>query len=117
MLEVELEKPPKIFLESNLEFIEIIHLENNISISNPFCRECNKKMKSKGKNQGFQCIRCGLKSSKKITVENSRKIKNQLYLPEISAHRHLSRPLQRIGIINKSTTFDNSLSWFCVYDK
>jgi len=30
-------------------------------------------MKSKGQNQGFQCIRCGKKSSNKITVENSKK--------------------------------------------
>ena len=101
----------------NLEFLDVISLVKNTLLSNPECKKCNKKMKSKGLNQGFQCIRCGLKSSKKITVENSRKIKNQLYLPEISAHRHLSRPLQRIGIVNKSTTFDNSLSWFCVYDK
>ena len=43
--------------------------------------------------------------------------KNQLYLPEISAHRHLSRPLKRIGTVNKSTKFDKSLSWFCVYEK
>ena len=99
----------------NLEFIEIIHLENNISISNPFCRECNKKMKSKGKNQGFQCIRCGKKSSKKIIIKNPRKVRKQLYIPKISAHRHLTRPLQRLGIINKSTKFDESISWFCVY--
>ncbi|AFS81951.1 tRNA(Ile)(2)-agmatinylcytidine synthase [Candidatus Nitrosopumilus sediminis] len=101
----------------NLEFLDVINLVKNTLLSNPKCKKCNKKMKSKGVNQGFQCIRCGTKSSKKITIENSRKIKNQLYLPEISAHRHLSRPLQRIGIVNKSAKFDNSLSWFCVYDK
>ena len=101
----------------NLEFLDVITLVKNTLLSNPKCKKCNKKMKSKGVNQGFQCIRCGTKSSKKIIIENSRKIKNQLYLPEISAHRHLSRPLQRIGIVNKSAKFDNSLSWFCVYDK
>ena len=99
----------------NLEFIEIISLETNISLSNPFCRKCNKKMKSKGKNQGFQCIRCGRKAMNKISNIISRKIKKQLYIPKISAHRHLTRPLQRKGIINKSTKFDKSLSWFCVY--
>jgi tRNA(Ile2)-agmatinylcytidine synthase len=72
-------------------------------------------MKSKGQNQGFQCIRCGKKAIKKTSIEIPRKIKKQLYLPKISAHRHLSRPLQRIGIVNKSTKFDKSLSWFCVY--
>ena len=99
----------------NLEFIDIIHLEKNLSKSNPICKKCNKKMKSKGQNQGFQCIRCGKKSSKKITVEISRKVKKQLYIPNMSAHRHLTRPLQRIGISNKTSKFDKSLSWFCVY--
>ena len=72
-------------------------------------------MKSKGHNQGFQCIRCGKKASKKITIEISRKIKKQMHIPIISAHRHLTRPLQRIGISNKISKFDKSLSWFCVY--
>ena len=99
----------------NLEFIDIIHLEKNLTKSNPFCKKCNKKMKSKGQNQGFQCVRCGKKASKKKTVEVSRKIQKHLYIPTLSAHRHLTRPLQRIGMINKTTKFDKSLSWFCVY--
>lgn len=99
----------------NLEFLDIISLVKNTKLSNPECKKCNKKMKSKGLNQGFQCICCGNKSLKKITVEITRKIKKQLYLPKISAHRHLARPQQRIGTINKSTKFDQSLSWFCVY--
>ena len=91
--------------------------KKNISTSNPYCKKCRKKMKSKGRNQGFQCVRCGEKDSKKISNEISRKIKKQLYLPKISAHRHLTRPLQRIGTVNNVTDFDESLSWFCVYGK
>ena len=64
----------------NLEFIKIINLKKNLSKSNPMCKKCNKKMKSKGQNQGFQCIRCGKKSSNKITIEIPRKIKKQLYV-------------------------------------
>lgn len=101
----------------NLEFLDVISLVKSTSLSNPECKKCKKKMKSKGVDQGFQCIRCRAKASKKITIINSRKIKNQLYIPEISAHRHLSRPQQRIGTINKTTKFDSSLSWFCVYEK
>ena len=101
----------------NLEFIDVISLEKNTVLSNPKCNKCHKKMKSKGINQGFQCIRCGKKASKKINIKISRNIKKQLYLPKISAHRHLTRPLQRIGTINKSSKFDESLSWFCVYGK
>jgi tRNA(Ile2)-agmatinylcytidine synthase len=72
-------------------------------------------MKSKGQTQGFQCVRCGKKASKKIISEIQREIKKQLYIPKISAHRHLTRPLQRIGITNKTSKFDKSLSWFRVY--
>ncbi|QLH03519.1 DNA-binding protein [Nitrosopumilus cobalaminigenes] len=99
----------------NLEFIDIISLKKNTVLSNPQCNTCHKKMKSKGQNQGFQCVRCGRKASKKISIEIPRKIKKQLYLPKISAHRHLTRPLQRIGMNNKSSKFDKSISWFCVY--
>ena len=99
----------------NLEFLDILNLEQKILMSNPNCIKCDKKMKSKGQNQGFQCTRCGRKASKKIPTEIPRKIKKQLYLPKISAHRHLTRPLQRIGTINKDTKFDKSISWFCVY--
>ena len=101
----------------NLEFIKIISLEKNLSKTNPICKKCDKKMKSKGRNQGFQCIKCGAKNLKKITIEIPRKIKKQLYIPKISAHRHLTRPSQRTGKINKTIAFDNSQSWFCVYEK
>ncbi|MDA1123976.1 MAG: DNA-binding protein, partial [Crenarchaeota archaeon] len=99
----------------NLEFIKILNLKKNLLKSNPMCKKCNKKMKSKGQNQGFQCIRCGNRKSIKITVEIPRKIQKQLYVPEMSAHRHLTRPLQRIGMTNKVSKFDESLSWFCTY--
>ncbi len=101
----------------NLEFIQIISLEKNPSLSNPFCKNCKKTMKSKGRNQGFQCIRCGKKSTKKTITKVPRKIKKQLYLPKISAHRHLTRPQQRLGVANKTAKFDDSLLWFCVYRK
>ena len=99
----------------NLEFVDILHLEKNIAKSNPPCKTCGKKMKSQGQNQGFQCIRCGKKASKKISVEIPRQIKEQLYIPKVSAHRHLTRPLQRLGLSNKASKFDKSLLWFCVY--
>lgn len=100
----------------NLEFIDIINLEKNLIKSNPICKKCDKKMKSKGVNQGYQCIKCGKKSSSKVILEVPRKIKKQLYIPIISAHRHLSRPLQRIGRINRESKFDESTLWFHVYE-
>ena len=101
----------------NLEFIEIISLKKNLLKINPICKKCNKKMKSKGRNQGFQCIKCGAKNLKKTSLEIPRQIKKQLYIPKISAHRHLTRPLQRTGKTNKTSKFDASKSWFYVYEK
>ena len=101
----------------NLEFIKIISLKKNLSQTNPICKKCKKKMKSKGRNQGFQCIKCGAKNLKKTSLEIPRLIKKQLYIPKISAHRHLTRPLQRTGKTNKTSKFDASQSWFCVYEK
>jgi len=100
----------------NLEFIDVKKLEKNLIESNPICKKCDKKMKSKGKNQGYQCSKCGNKLATKIIFEIPRKIKNKLYVPKISAHRHLSRPLQRMGKINKESKFDKSASWFCIYE-
>ncbi|MFB5620220.1 MAG: DNA-binding protein, partial [Nitrosopumilus sp.] len=60
-------------------------------------------------------IRCGKKALSKTNNEVSRQIQKKLYVPKMSAHRHLTRPLQRVGFINKSTKFDESQSWFCVY--
>jgi tRNA(Ile2)-agmatinylcytidine synthase len=99
----------------NLEFIEIINLEKNITKINPLCSKCNKKMKSKGQNQGYKCVKCGKTAQKKTRLEIPRKIKKRLYIPDISAHRHLSRPVTRIGKINKNSKFDASSSWFSIY--
>ncbi len=99
----------------NAEFLEILALKKILRETNPICNKCNKKMKSKGRNQNFQCIKCGSKLSKKQILEIPRNIKKQLYIPIITAHRHLTRPQQRLGMINKNSKFDESSSWFCVY--
>ena len=99
----------------NLEFLQVLNLERNLKLTNPICTKCNKKMKSKGRDQSFECIKCGKKSNKKSTKEIPRQIKKKLYLPMVSAHRHLTRPKQRIGISNKETQFDNSIRWFYHY--
>jgi tRNA(Ile2)-agmatinylcytidine synthase len=95
----------------NVEFLEIINLEKNLRLENPLCKKCNKKMKSKGKNQGFQCVKCKKKSQKKIIHEIPRKLTKKLYLPAISAHRHLTRPQQRMNKINPKQKFDSTISW------
>ena len=101
----------------NVEFFEVLKLEKKLIMTNPTCQNCNKKMKSKGKNQGFECVRCGNTTTKKITQTIPRNIKNQLYIPQSSAHRHLTRPQQRLHVINKQSKFSNSSQWFHAYSK
>ena len=99
----------------NVEFIEILKLKKDLILENPLCKKCNKRMKSKGKNQGFQCKKCGKKVSKKILLENPRKLDEKMYLPAISAHRHLTRPFQRMNRINQEEKFDSKIPWCIEY--
>ncbi|MEX0657232.1 MAG: DUF1743 domain-containing protein, partial [Nitrosopumilaceae archaeon] len=99
----------------NVEFIEILHLEKHYKITNPSCNNCNKKMKSKGQNQGFECIKCENKADKKIRTEIPRKLEPKLYVPVVTAHRHLTRPLQRIGRTNHDVRINKSIQWFHVF--
>jgi tRNA(Ile2)-agmatinylcytidine synthase len=96
----------------NVEFLEVLDLKKYIILVNPSCVKCNKRMKSRGKNQGYQCIKCGDIAKAKVEQEISRPIYRQFYLPVVSAHRHLTRPMQRIGKINTRIEFDNSKKWF-----
>ena len=73
-------------------------------------------MKSKGKNQGYQCIKCKKKSPEKIVHENPRKLVKKMYLPAISAHRHLTRPIQRMNRINHEEKFDTTIPWCQQYE-
>lgn len=99
----------------NVEFIEILKLERQYKLTNPSCSNCNKKMKSRGKNQGFGCIKCKSSSYDKVKTEVTRKIKPQLYVPAVTAHRHLTRPLQRFGRQNQEKRINNFIPWFQVF--
>ncbi len=98
----------------NVELLKVLELERNLKTVNPLCRNCNKRMKSKGKNQGFECVKCGNTSKHKLLEEIPREIERRLYVPIMSAHRHLTRPLQRIGKSNKKIEFYDSEKWFHV---
>ncbi len=96
----------------NVEFLEVLDLQKHVIMTNPTCMKCNKRMKSKGKNQGYQCSKCGNTGLTKVKQEIPRQIQKQFYLPVVSAHRHLTRPMQRIGKINTNMEFHNSKRWF-----
>ena len=99
----------------NVEFLRVIQLAKNNSSTNPTCKKCNKKMKSKGNKQGFACAKCDNRAASKYTLEIPRKIQCKLYLPSLSAHRHLTRPYQRIKKRNKNDKFNTSIPWMRVF--
>jgi tRNA(Ile2)-agmatinylcytidine synthase len=88
---------PKIL---NVEYLSVLELAPVYDVQNPLCKVCGKRMKSEGRNKGYQCDRCKHRDAdaKKIFVPRERSIKAGLYVPTPKAHRHLTKPLQRYGI-------------------
>jgi len=99
----------------NVEFLRVLQLAKNYLLVNPTCKKCNKKMKSKGNKQGFECVKCSNSSVSKSILEIPRKIQCKLYLPSVSAHRHLTRPYQRIKKRNKNIQYKTSIPWMHVF--
>jgi tRNA(Ile2)-agmatinylcytidine synthase len=90
-------KHPKIL---NVEYLAVLELAPAFVVLNPVCKLCCKRMKSEGRNKGYQCDKCKHKevNAKKIFVPQERGIKTGLYIPTPKAHRHLTKPVQRYGI-------------------
>jgi tRNA(Ile2)-agmatinylcytidine synthase len=86
-------------LTINLEKMKVLKLVPKISFVNPSCPECGKRMKSMGKNQGFRCDKCGLRSSrlKKLKVDEERELERALYITSPRSQRHLTKPHHRYG--------------------
>jgi tRNA(Ile2)-agmatinylcytidine synthase len=92
----------------NVEYLSILNLVQTYDIFNPLCKKCKKRMKSEGKNKGFQCNKCGYKDSnaEKVHVARNRKLEIGLYLPAPKSHRHLTKPIHRYGIEKRSLGFN-----------
>ena len=86
-------------LTINLEKINILDLTPKIQTENPICPNCNKHLKSMGKNQGFRCEKCDSKfpALKKKNVPIQRSLKKGLYFTSTRSQRHLTKPLIRYG--------------------
>jgi len=84
-------------LTINLEKLEVLSLAKYIILRNPQCPRCGKGLKSAGKEKGFKCQRCALvfRKQQKTRVIRARKLMPGLYLPDLKAHRHLTKPLNR----------------------
>jgi tRNA(Ile2)-agmatinylcytidine synthase len=93
-------KHPKIL---NIEYISVLELAPAYDVANPLCKKCGKRMKSEGRNKGYQCDRCKFRdpAAQKVMTEKARSLKTGLYVPVPKAHRHLTKPLQRYGMEKK----------------
>lgn len=81
----------------NAEKIEILELKKILKKENPICEKCNKKMKSEGKNKGFQCKKCKSKLPQSAAkfIEIKRNLELKIYEVQPGQRRHLSKPLCR----------------------
>ena len=95
----------------NIEFLHIKKLVNIKKLENPFCKKCRKHMKSEGVHQGFKCIKCGKTANEKISKLIPRQIKVGLYIPTTSAHRHLTRPKERLLKRNLPKRLSKNIQW------
>ncbi len=87
----------------NLEKIFIHHLAEEFVVENPTCPRCGKHLKSAGRGQGFRCECCSFEAptAKKKTHHKLRTLQPGLYLPDMKAHRHLTKPFSRYGVEKK----------------
>ncbi|MFN3527959.1 MAG: DUF1743 domain-containing protein, partial [Candidatus Altarchaeaceae archaeon] len=81
----------------NAEKIEILELKKIFKRENPICEKCNRRMKSEGKNKGFQCRKCKAKLPESAAkfIEIKRNLELKIYEVQPGRRRHLSKPLCR----------------------
>lgn len=100
-------------LTINLEKIRVCQAALRVEWRNPKCQQCGKSMKSVGRGQGFQCVRCGHQSpnlQKKVLME-PRNLTEGLYITSPRSQRHLTKPLCRYGRekIGETVTMNDDL--------
>lgn len=81
----------------NLEKINILHLADDVEMSAPLCPQCQKRMESAGKGQGYRCRRCKTHAEDRVRRLLSRKLETGFYEVPPCARRHLSKPLVRMS--------------------
>ena len=87
-------------LTINLEKIRILALSPKIEFQNPVCPNCEKRLKSFGKNKGFRCDKCHKKhpGKQKEEIIINREIKKGMYITSSRSQRHLTKPVRRYGL-------------------
>ncbi|MDO5848926.1 MAG: tRNA(Ile)(2)-agmatinylcytidine synthase [Methanobrevibacter sp.] len=82
----------------NIEKFQLLEM-NDVEYKNPLCK-CGKRMTSAGKGKGFKCKKCGykIKNNDKVEFKIDRNLEEgSFYETPVSARRHLSKPLCRMG--------------------
>lgn len=79
-----------------------VHKLNDTTLENPTCEDCNRSMGSMGANQGYRCRSCGYTEPSKIEVPIERKLETGWYEVPPCARRHISKPLIRSELDEKT---------------
>ncbi|MDM7912066.1 MAG: tRNA(Ile)(2)-agmatinylcytidine synthase [Methanotrichaceae archaeon] len=80
----------------NLEKMNVLHLAEQVSLVAPLCPQCNRRMESAGKGQGYRCRRCKTRAEGRERVLVKRNLETGLYEVPPCARRHLAKPLVRM---------------------
>lgn len=80
----------------NLEKIHVLHLADKTETSAPVCPQCNKRMKSAGKGQGYRCRSCKTHAEGPVSLIQTRELDTGYHEVPPCARRHLSKPLVRM---------------------
>jgi len=81
----------------NLEKLQVVRvLEVMEKEENPVCPRCGKHMKSRGRDQGYQCVVCGCAEAVARFRSVPRTIVPGWYEVPVCVRRHLSKPLKRM---------------------
>ena len=81
----------------NLEKINILHLADRVETSAPICPQCQRRMKSAGKGQGYRCRHCKTHAESRVRQLLPRYMETGYYEVPPIARRHLSKPLVRMN--------------------
>jgi tRNA(Ile2)-agmatinylcytidine synthase len=84
----------------NIEKLNVLSLARVEVRSSPRCPSCGRRTGSAGRGQGYRCRKCGTKGLPAEAVSELRGIAPGWYEPPVSARRHLSKPLKRMGQIS-----------------
>jgi tRNA(Ile2)-agmatinylcytidine synthase len=92
-------RPMEDCLTLNVEKLDVLALVEDVEYVNPRCPECGGGMESMGSGKGYRCRRCGFRGDNfsKVPVVSARRVVKGTYLPDMSAHRHLTKSFQRYG--------------------